>query len=1012
MMTTTPMISDFVLYAERSLSLGDHDKVLQGDIGVHSIAESNSGIQLKIGTDSVIESNHHVFSPSVSLGHDVKVGIVQTNMLQDNGIHLGSLVAFPASVMPPLPLAPTPAISGSSVTVGANEVVALLPGNYDALIVLGTLVLNPGRYFFSSATLIDYAQFVAVAGDVHISIRDYLTAGRHVKIYTAFREGADQLTISVSGSDKAGGPPAVSLGEHSTIRALLTAPHGSISLADHVHATGAFAGFDIALGEDVHVDFECGFPVDAPNQQGSQQLQGYYGVHPDPSVAPLAGPVPADANIALHIGLPVRDSDGLKTFIKQVSDPKSPTFRKHLTQTQFCATYGATNSDYHGLQDWATFNGFTIYATYPNNLLLSVSGTAAQIEQALFVNLVYRLRNDGSKFVAVDREPSLNLTVPILEISGLSDFRLPQPSNGTGGTNGNLYLAADIRNAYLGVDPYLQSLDGTGQVIGLFELNSFSPTDIIGYDNVLNPNLNLNPANVRIAGIAAPPWFTGYQNDPEVALDIEMVQAMAPGAQVLVFQGATGITNWGDSILHSMANYKTPALTCASCSWSFGRNGSAQQALDQMAAQGVSFFSASGDYGDIGDPQSNLNMDSQTLVGGTFLATSALGTPPVYPSNYYVGETTWNQQPPSQGKGVTGGGIMDGNNKIGGDIIGISNPGCYCWPYPLCCGSGVAIPDYQVGIMQTSAAVNGGSTQWRNYPDVAMLAGNIEIFFNGATIGRAGTSAAAPLWAGFMALVNQAIWKNDPNAGLAGFVNQTLYDIGETRGGDVDLYSACFNDIQDGVSNYDGFGSGFKSVPGYDLTTGLGTPKPEFIYQVSSPTPLTPNLPMSNIRFVVGTGNDDLRGNGGFGSGCKGSGATADIFLSGGGSFTVTLQEKDTYDGMPNWSTNTFDFAIPAKDNDHNLITPLTPTHGIVGVRINMQEGDYSFPCTADNWDIASLSVSLYRAPAPPNSLVCQLNLVGTSVLPDGSIGLVRLIDSTEGLSSPIYMTGSDSGCP
>jgi hypothetical protein len=46
----------------------------------------------------------------------------------------------------------------------------------------------------------------------------------------------------------------------------------------------------------------------------------------------VVGPVPADTIVPLTIGLPVRDPAGLQTFIQQVSDPKSPTFRKYLTQ--------------------------------------------------------------------------------------------------------------------------------------------------------------------------------------------------------------------------------------------------------------------------------------------------------------------------------------------------------------------------------------------------------------------------------------------------------------------------------------------------------------------------------------------------------------------------------------------------------------------------------------------------------------------------------------------------------
>jgi hypothetical protein len=82
---------------------------------------------------------------------------------------------------------------------------------------------------------------------------------------------------------------------------------------------------------------------------------------------------------------------------------------------------------------------------------------------------------------------------------------------------------------------------------------------------------------------------------------------------------------------------------------------------------------------------------------------------------------------------------MNGDNK---------NGNCYCWPYSLgpfsCCGSGVAIPDWQVGIMAISAGANGGSTVWRNYPDVAMLANNIEIFYNGNPTTAGGAAPAPP----------------------------------------------------------------------------------------------------------------------------------------------------------------------------------------------------------------------------------------------------------------------------
>jgi hypothetical protein len=78
-----------------------------------------------------------------------------------------------------------------------------------------------------------------------------------------------------------------------------------------------------------------------------------------------------------------------------------------------------------------------------------------------------------------------------------------------------------------------------------------------------------------------------------------------------------------DDVLNAMAT-STPALTVASSSLTFKPSDTAQQAIDEMAAQGVSFFQGSGDFGDVGDPQNNMRMNHQTLVGGTLLSTNPL----------------------------------------------------------------------------------------------------------------------------------------------------------------------------------------------------------------------------------------------------------------------------------------------------------------------------------------------------------------------------------------------------
>ena len=565
--------------------------------------------------------------------------------------------------------------------------------------------------------------------------------------------------------------------------------------------------------------------------------------------------------------------------------------------------------------------------------------------------------------MAVDREPSLDLNVPILHVSGFTDYILPDALavNGTGG-GGSSYRAADLRNAFLGVGSTCQSLDGTGQVVGIVGFDVFNASDVGAYDA-----LQLPPITSSAQVVATEGGNPASNANVEATLDVEMVQAMAPKAQILFFQGSTGITSHLDDILMAMAT-SNPPLTVASSSLTYFASDNEELALSEMAAQGTSFFQGSGDTGDVGDPQQKVNnahLLTQTLVGGTTLSTNPLtaGLPsPVYPSSYYAGEVGWSG---------SGGGVIDGGNQI-------------C---PFVCSPAVPIPDYQVGVNMTT---NGGSTKFRNYPDVAMPATNVEFFTQGsANSGSAGTSFSAPLWAGFMALVDQR--SNQNGAGLIGFLNPTIYEIGLTRGSANDLYSGSFNDIVSGSNG------GETAVPGYDLVTGWGSPTCQLVSQLATVTPLTLNTPLTLIRFTVVTGGDDA------GGGQNGSTQTSDVLLPGGGSFNVTLRNSSEAN-WGNGSTHEVTFPIPNSVNP-----PLTQARGIAGVKINQVQNNPD--CCADNWDIADLFVSLLNPGSPQ---ACQLNLVGTNRLQDGSTGLVRLSKSAGGSGvgpSATFPTGAASGC-
>jgi Pro-kumamolisin, activation domain len=965
-----PQISQFVLYAERSIKIGEHSRAEDGDIGVRSkVAPKEGGSQLTVGKH---DRCRNLFSPSTAIENDADVHDVWTDsLIRDPDSKMGAENKFPALDMPPLPLA-LGSGGGSDVNIAHDKHQSLKPGTYGAIRLdhNSALSLTAGKYIFASLKMEEDSKLVGDKKGVDVRIGGELWMDKEARIGPRDDEvKANDFSIAVAGTDptlvtqdtRLTPTTVVSIGRKAHIHGLLAAPHGTVWMADEAGVKGAVAAFDIIVGDNVEVERESGFAVSPPGQQGSQQLHGYLGFPSPATPAPVAAPVPQDAKIALAIGLPVRDPQGLKTFIRQVSDPKNANYRKYMTQAQFYSTYGATNSDYHAVQNWASSQGFAIKATYPNNLLLSVSTTAQQIEQGLYVNLVYRVRRDGSQFISVDREPSLDLTVPILYISGLNDFYTVRHHTGTGG-GGALYRAADIRNAYLGVGSSCQKLDGTGQTIGIVDFDTFNPSDVAGYDALQIPHLN--PANVKIVAVEGGNPLAN--SNVETTLDLAMAQAMAPAAKVLLFQGSTGATGYLDDILHAMATF-SPPLTVASCSLGFGASDSSQQALDELAAQGVSFYTASGDSGDIGDPHNNEDMNTQVLVGGTFLTTNPLTTPlptPVYPPNYYVGESTWNQ---GLGGGATGGGIMDGTDKT---VV------CGCTGGGKCCNTTpVPIPDYQLGV---SMATNGGSTTFRNYPDVAMLADNVEIFFGGSTSPIAGTSVAAPLWAGFTALLNQQAVNN--GVGSLGFANPAIYAIGLTRGTANDLYATSFNDVADGGNNANRFSTGFTTVAGYDLTTGWGTPNCGLINLLAAPMPMNPPPTFQVMQVHISNGDDGIRDD---------STGLLAVFLAG------ALQPVILNEFHPPNSSG-WDPKGVAHDMLLSFPAPITPSM--------MGNLTFSLPC-CDDWSIGGLDVRLLN---PGSSSVCVFH--GESLKnPDGSINteLGRLTHNNNPMA--VFTPG---GCP
>ena len=223
-----------------------------------------------------------------------------------------------------------------------------------------------------------------------------------------------------------------------------------------------------------------------------------------------------------------------------------------------------------------------------------------------------------------------------------------------------------------------------------------------------------------------------------------------------------------DTILNRMATDNLSRQLSTSWFQDGAYDASAEQIFLQFAAQGQSFSSASGDsgarVGPVSAPSDSTNI---TVVGGTDLTTTG-------PGGSWVSESAWNG---------SGGGVS----------------------------VTYAIPWWQKGV---DVSGNQGSASMRNVPDVALTGSGVYVIANNGTnagpIG--GTSVASPLWAGFMALVNQqaaAVGKPP-----VGFVNPAIYAIG----------GSPFHDIATGNNTNSASPNAFFAVPGYDLCTGWGTP--------------------------------------------------------------------------------------------------------------------------------------------------------------------------------------------
>ncbi|MGA2715763.1 MAG: protease pro-enzyme activation domain-containing protein [Bryobacteraceae bacterium] len=532
-------------------------------------------------------------------------------------------------------------------------------------------------------------------------------------------------------------------------------------------------------------------------------------------------------------------SAALDQLIAAQHDPASPLYRQWLTTLQFGEQFGPAQEDLDTIVGWLESKGFHVAAVANGRRSIEFSGSAAQVERAFHTEMHHYVV-DGVRHLANATDISIpsSLTPVVAGVKSLHDFYavplhrvvampgstprpLFDPQSG-----GNAIAPGDFATIYNVAPLYSAGIDGTGQTIAVVGRSNFTMSDVSTFRSMFGLPVN----NPQIVLNGQDPGILSLGEEVEALLDVQWSGAVAKNATIDFVLSAS--TNTTDGVTLS-AQYIVDANIAPVLSISFGlceallgelpssNNDQFFNSLwQQAAAQGISVIVAAGDSGSAGcdnvipavqgfGVNGIASTPWNTAIGGTQL--NDTGSPSTWwsASNSatgssalsYIPEIVWNQ-----------------TNYAGGG--GVSTL------YPT--------PSWQTGDGVPSVDPNTTNQHHRYVPDVSLSAAlhdpyviidTDETVANGGLIGVGGTSAAAPSFAGIVALLNQH------EAGRVGNPAATLYSL-------ASQYPSTFQDVVTGTnavpcvngspncipgSSQVGIMAGWSAAAGFDLATGLGS---------------------------------------------------------------------------------------------------------------------------------------------------------------------------------------------
>jgi len=581
----------------------------------------------------------------------------------------------------------------------------------------------------------------------------------------------------------------------------------------------------------------------------------------------------------------------LQDFLQKLQDKGSSHFHQWLTPEQFGAQFGPADSDVQAVTDWLTRQGFSINKVYGGKTVIEFSGTAGQVQRA-FGTDIRNYQVNGKLYSANATDPQIPSALAPVVTGIVSLHNFPKqfhlkpvgvfsrgrpvgavnPSYTAPAGGGYFVTPADFATIYNTAALLSTGNDGTGQSIAIVGETDINVSDIQNFRQLFHLPANFTGANVIVNG--EDPGVTSKDEEAEADLDVEWSGAVAPGAQIkFITSSSTASTAGIDLSALYILEHNLAAVMSESygaCEQSLGSAGNAfyKNLWAQASAQGITAVVSAGDGGsagcdDFGTQELAIHGLAVSGLASTPYNVSVGGTDFDQQNNWtqfwtnnndpissqsalgYIPEFTWNDSCADAGLSGCSGGA---NLNI---VAGSGGPSTI-----------YGKPSWQVG----TAGMPTDSK--RDQPDVSLFSGNGKtgsayiicqadvttppeascnlniIGFTYEAVG--GTSAAAPAFAGIMALVNQKTGSRQGNA------NDVLYQLAKGNGAVCNATQAAatgnacsFYDVTKGNNSVpcpgglvncsskspslngvmvDSTGNpAWSTNAGYDMATGLGT---------------------------------------------------------------------------------------------------------------------------------------------------------------------------------------------